>query len=392
MADGYLLSAASIRQLQADHRALRAAITRLERQIQPSAYNPPDWGRELWWGKTAIRAGETYPTPPNNVYTVQLSSRTFDPTSHGEQTSTPAGSDPGDYVTARTVTGVNLPEGTPVVLERQSSVDGVRWWIRPPLSTLRRATASEDIAAGASGDVAIKVSGLSDETVTAYYTWADAGKPTIASGDEIFVEWDEEQKKWIVIPPGVESTYFYVRNEYSNLTSGRGLELGEQYSAGVIKADIRTDCTRAYAILAEDINVNTIGKAKVSGFATARVNVLKTEHTHCYLPASETVFKTGFGGPLELCRTPTATGAQDILVRWQPMYRRRVVTAYTLLANNVAQCNFYIGPGVGSLLGQDDVYFNWMKGGVASIASGVEGWATWDDGPCIWVLDSAECD
>lgn len=185
---------------------------------------------------------------------------------------------------------------------------------------------------------------------------------------------------------------FYIRNEYSTLTAGRGLELGQLYSAGVVKANIRTDCDRAYAILAEDIAFNTIGQAKVSGFATARVDVIDVDHTHCFLRAGEVVFETGFGGPLELCQTPTTTGAQDLLVRWQPLYRRRVFTNVTISANSSGDCNFYVGPGLGTILGSDDVYFSWMKGGVASIASGVEGWATWDDGVCIWVLDSAECD
>lgn len=192
----------------------------------------------------------------------------------------------------------------------------------------------------------------------------------------------------VCVPVGLTEAPFYIRNEYSSLTSGRGLELGQLYSAGVVKADIRSDRSRAYAILIEDIDVNVIGRAKVTGWASARVSVGDVDHTHCYLPPGDTVFKSNFGGPLELLQTPTSTGSQDLLVRWQPLYERKVKTAATISAGSSGSCDFYIN---GSVKGGETVYFNWMENGISSVASGKEGVARWFDDEEKWCLVAVEC-
>lgn len=71
---------------------------------------------------------------------------------------------------------------------------------------VRKATASASIAAGASGNVAIKTDGKDDETATAYYTWADDGGPTIDNGDEIYVAWIDDERKWYILPPASAGT------------------------------------------------------------------------------------------------------------------------------------------------------------------------------------------
>lgn len=209
-----------------------------------------------------------------------------------------------------------------------------------------------------------------------------------AQGDVVLLKW-ANGKWWIEATPS--DAPFYVYNASgADVDSGRGLELGEVYSGDVIEADTRAG-GRAYCVLQDDIADATIGRAKVTGWTTARVNVVDTAHTHCFLPQGDTVFESGFGGPLELLRTPTATSEQDILVRWQPLYRRRILTNSTISANNFGNCNFYGSSTLNGSIGTDDVYFNWMKGGITEITSGVEGWATWDDGICAWILDAAEC-
>jgi hypothetical protein len=201
MAEGYLLSAASIKQLQADHRALRAAITRLERQLPPTTDNAPDWGREWWWGKLTKRDGDTYPIPPANAYTVRLASRTYDPTTPGNATLTDADSDPKQLITARSMHHGHMPEGLYVLLLRTGSTDGERWWILPPQTPLRRAIAQEAIASGGSGEVQIQDGLGNDDVADAYNDWG-ASPLAVADEAEIVVWWDVSGSKWRVLSGG----------------------------------------------------------------------------------------------------------------------------------------------------------------------------------------------
>jgi hypothetical protein len=222
MAEGYLLSAASIRQLQADHRALRAAITRLERQIAPTTNNAPDWGREWWWGVLTKRDGDTYPVPPANAYTVRLASRTFDPTTPGNATLTDADSDPKQLVTARAMHHGHMPEGLYVLLLRTGSTDGERWWILPPQTPLRRAIAQEAIASGGSGEVQIQDGLGNDDVADAYNDWG-ASPPAVADEAEIVVWWDVSGSKWRVLSGGTAAAAPRARcvivSDYNYITS-----------------------------------------------------------------------------------------------------------------------------------------------------------------------------
>ena len=188
---------------------------------------------------------------------------------------------------------------------------------------------------------------------------------------------------------------FYIRNEHSNLAAGRGLELGQVHSGDVIKADLRGDNTRAYCVLTEAIDANEIGRASVSGWTKARVNVTQLTHTHCYLPRGQVVFESNFGGPLELLRTPTATGEQDVLVRWQPLYRRRIVLTQEIDrgagANHGTANVIAVRGGAQMSIGSIDAYLDWMVGGTTVLQYGAAGWATWLDDYEHWVIDAAEC-
>lgn len=148
---------------------------------------------------------------------------------------------------------------------------------------------------------------------------------------------------------------------------------------------------RAIGIALEPASTSKYTWCQLSGTCAALVDVDDVQHTHAYCLVGAASLTSGWGGPFEIVSQAATAGEQTLLVRFQPLYRRRVKTNATLLANNFADCNFYGGSTLGTVIGTGDVYFNWMKGGVASIASGVEGWATWDDGISAWILDSAEC-
>jgi hypothetical protein len=92
-----------------------------------------------------------------------------------------------------------------IVWRKEDSGDGTWCLVRlgNQRTMVRKATAGASIAAGASGSVAIQDNGSSSESVTAYYTWGDDGGATIDSGDEIFVVWMEDERKWFILPPAV---------------------------------------------------------------------------------------------------------------------------------------------------------------------------------------------
>ena len=164
------------------------------------------------------------------------------------------------------------------------------------------------------------------------------------------------------------------------------------HSGDVIKADLRGDNTRAYCVLTEAIDANEIGRASVSGWTKARVNVTQLTHTHCYLPRGQVVFESNFGGPLELLRTPTATGEQDVLVRWQPLPpaadARNRPRGWSQSRHRQRHCR----SGRAQMsIGSIDAYLDWMVGGTTVAAVGAAGWATWLDDYEHWVIDAAEC-
>jgi hypothetical protein len=126
---GYLLSEATVRKLAADHQRLQHEVYAIKQQLA-ATQQAPDWGRELYWGKTTKRSG-SYPTS-GNTFDVLLASRTFTNTSTGTKAITNGDSTgPVQYVTARTTDGSYVAENTYVVVERQWAVDGMRHWIRP---------------------------------------------------------------------------------------------------------------------------------------------------------------------------------------------------------------------------------------------------------------------
>lgn len=180
-------------------------------------------------------------------------------------------------------------------------------------------------------------------------------------------------------------------------SAGTPLEVGEPIFTSVAtgrtahEAALRSS-HRAIGVLLEPIGTTNQAWLQLSGICPAAVNVIDTAHTHCFCESGATELKTGFGGPIELVSTATATGSTTLLVRLaSPLYRRRILTNEAILSNDFGDCNFYGGSTLNTVLGTDDVYFNWMKGGVTQIESGVEGWATWDDGICAWIIDAAEC-
>ena len=148
---------------------------------------------------------------------------------------------------------------------------------------------------------------------------------------------------------------------------------------------------RPIGILLEPVKVNKYAWLQLSGVCPAYVDVGDVDHTHAYCAASGTTLTSGFGGPFELVSTPPGTGSRVLLVRFQPLLRRRILTNEAILVNDFGDCNFYGGSTLGTILGTADVYFNWMTGGMTEIPSGAHGWATWDDGICAWILDSSEC-
>jgi len=149
------------------------------------------------WARTCTSPeSPTYPTT-GNVVAVEFGDYEPSPLSAGSTAiKTFTAYDPQVSVLA---TGDNSPlpfqgQVVPVVWRNG------KWWYLHP--NFRRAIASASISAGSSGNAALYDDTTNMGTRTVYYTWADTGKPTIASGDEIFVAWFDAEQKWVILPMG----------------------------------------------------------------------------------------------------------------------------------------------------------------------------------------------
>lgn len=198
---GYTLSEQAVRKIVDDHRRLSHQVYRIEQRL-PATNDPPDWGRELLWGKTTKRPGESYPEE-GDTYSVLLASRSYDQTAVGSKAVTDADSSDGVYVTARTLTGCSLPEDTYVELERLWGKDGVQYWIRPPFATVRKVVLNDSLAIDGSAEARLYIDGAdSGETITVHWNWIREGS-TIDADTELLAIWFEDESKWCIIPPPV---------------------------------------------------------------------------------------------------------------------------------------------------------------------------------------------
>jgi len=207
-APGYLLDEQSVRKLADAVRRLEGEL-RIVRQQLADSQRPSQWPRELTWGVTSKRDDASYPdsaaVAPGgyNVYWVELADVYFEQplaanVAAGLDSTITIASQASNYVQACSLTNVPIPEGTRVIVERHWSTQGWRYWIRPNWTTMYRATAAEEIAAAANGEVDILGAGdVVLMTVTAYYTWMDVG--TINLGDELLVAWFEADDRWYII-------------------------------------------------------------------------------------------------------------------------------------------------------------------------------------------------
>lgn len=201
---GYTLSEQAVRKIVDDHRRLSHQVYRIEQRL-PATNDPPDWGRELLWGKTTTRPGESYPEE-GDTYSVLLASRSYDQTAVGSKAVTDADSSDGVYVTARTLTGCSLPEDTYVELERLWGKDGVQYWIRPPFATVRKVALNDSLAIDGSAEARLYIDGAdSGETITVHWNWMREGS-TIDADTELLAIWFEDESKWCIIPPPVPGT------------------------------------------------------------------------------------------------------------------------------------------------------------------------------------------
>jgi len=60
----------------------------------------------------------------------------------------------------------------------------------------RKAVASSDIAAGASGTANVYIDGSSRGSITVWYDWMDGAVSSIANGTEMIVHWWDDEEKW----------------------------------------------------------------------------------------------------------------------------------------------------------------------------------------------------
>lgn len=210
-APGYLLSEATIRKLQEVVRRLEGEL-RIVRQQLASNQRPAEWPRELMWGVTSKRDDASYPdssaVAPGgyNVYWVELADVSFTLAAaatlkDGLDSDVAVQSQASNFVQACSLTNVPIPEGTRVVVERQWSTEGWRYWIRPNWPTIYIGKAAEDIAVDDNGQVDIYNAAGSTivMSVTAYYTVMTAGLSTIATGAEVVIMWYELWDRWIII-------------------------------------------------------------------------------------------------------------------------------------------------------------------------------------------------
>ena len=207
---GYMLSEQAVKKLSETVRRLEGEVRHMRQRLEDSQ-RIVQQAPQLYWGITSKRNDTNYPNSAAvapggyNVYWVELADVSFTladaaTLKDGLDSDITTQSQASNFVQACSLTNVPIPEGTRVVVERQWSTDGWRYWIRPNWTTMYRATASEQIDPGDNGQVACKdAGGTTIMTVTAYYTWMSTGASSIANGDELLVAWFEVDNRWYII-------------------------------------------------------------------------------------------------------------------------------------------------------------------------------------------------
>lgn len=134
----------SLRKLKRDHDYLELKVRSLEAEREQATSQTK--ARELYTGITATNASNpTYPEKPANTFVVALTDVFF---AESVGTNSPDIKQHSLKVVARTQNGIYVAQGTPVLLERRVSRQGVRWWIvtNPQVTNYAGTTVSSSTA------------------------------------------------------------------------------------------------------------------------------------------------------------------------------------------------------------------------------------------------------